>query len=95
MKWPADSVSYTLRISLRTAPDSAYTVYDVADLNTALTGPDGTNDWFNTAVEIMPASGYSIVRSDNISTGVPTFLQVLSMVRCRMQKHRIKGLVIE
>lgn len=23
------------------------------------------------------------------------FLQVLSMVRCRMQKHRIKGLVIE
>lgn len=73
VKWPADSVSYTLRISLRTAPDSAYTVYDVADLNTALTGPDGTNDWFNTAVEIMPASGYSIVRSDNISTGVPTF----------------------
>lgn len=73
VKWPADSVSYTLRISLRTAPDSAYTVYDVADLNTALTGPNGTNDWYNTAVEITPASGYSIVRSDKISTSVPTF----------------------
>ncbi len=65
--YPADRASYTLRISLADIPASAYSVYSVNDEETALTGGNGNNGWYNTPVIIKPAEDYEILRAENIS----------------------------
>lgn len=71
--YPADSTSYTLKISMSDAPTSAYKIYAADDLETELIKPNGENDWYNTTLIIKPADGYSIIRADELTKDKPSF----------------------
>ena len=71
--YPADSTSYTLKISMSDAPTSAYKIYAADDLETELIKPNGENDWYNKTLLIKPADGYSIIRADELTKDKPSF----------------------
>lgn len=71
--YPADSTSYTLKISMSEAPTSAYKIYAADDLETELINPNGENDWYNTTLVVKPADGYSIIRADELTKDKPSF----------------------
>lgn len=71
--YPADSTSYTLKISMSDAPTSAYKIYAADDLETELIKPNGENDWYNTTLIVKPADGYSIIRADELTKDKPSF----------------------
>lgn len=71
--YSADSASYTLKISMSYAPESAYKIYAADDLETELTNPNGENDWYNTTLVVKPADGYSIIRADELTKDKPSF----------------------
>lgn len=71
--YPADSISYTLKISMTDAPASAYKIYAADDLETELTNPNGENNWYNTTLVVKPADGYSIIRADELTKDKPSF----------------------
>lgn len=71
--YPADSTSYTLKISMSEAPTLSYKIYAADDLETELIKPNGENDWYNTTLLIKPADGYSIIRADELTKDKPSF----------------------
>lgn len=70
-KFPADSASYTLNISLADAPADSYKLYSADD--TEITAPDGDNNWYKSALAVKPADGYSIIRADELTGNDPEF----------------------
>lgn len=72
-QYGADMATYPLNITLHATPSSPYTVYDATDLTTPLTAPNGDNGWYNTVLSIVPATGYSIARADELQNGVGAF----------------------
>ena len=73
VKYPADEVTYTLKIKLATAPADAYKVYSVNDTENELTAANGTNDWYNSTLVIKPIEGYTIIRADQMIGTNPSF----------------------
>lgn len=71
--YPADSTSYTLKISMSEAPTLSYKIYAADDLETELIKPNGENDWYNKTLLIKPADGYSIIRADELTKDKPSF----------------------
>lgn len=71
--YPADSTSYTLKITMSEAPASAYKIYAADDLETELIKPNGENDWYNTTLVVKPVDGYSIIRADELTKDNPSF----------------------
>lgn len=61
--YAAGQAVYRIDISTEAIPESAYTMQDPE--GTMLTGPNGTNGWYNTAVTVIPADGYTIAQPVN------------------------------
>lgn len=72
-KYPADSVSYTLKVSMADAPDSPYKIYSADDIDNELTEANGSNGWYNTALIVKPIDGYEIIRADELTGSNPMF----------------------
>lgn len=73
-KYPADSISYTLKIGLANAPASSYKIYAENDTENELTAANGTNGWYNSKLVIKPVDGYTIIRADQMTGASPSFL---------------------
>lgn len=58
--YPADSATYEVSLSFETTPETTHTLQDPA--GNELTAPNGSDGWFNTAVTVIPAEGYSVTQ---------------------------------
>lgn len=76
--YPADVSSYTLKITMADIPEAPYKVYSADDTENELLSPNGNNGWYHTALVVMPAEGYEIIRADSLAKENPAFA---SMVR--------------
>ena len=74
-KYPADSVSYILKISMADAPESPYKIYSADDEENELTEANGDNGWYNTAIVVKAADGYEIIRADELNGNNPIFAE--------------------
>ncbi|MGN0317026.1 MAG: Ig-like domain-containing protein [Lachnospira sp.] len=72
-KYPSDRISYTLKISMASAPASAYKIYSEIDTENELTVANGSNGWYNTVLVVKPIDGYTIIRSDQMLGNSPLF----------------------
>lgn len=73
VKYPADEISYTLKIKLATVPTDAYKIYSVDDTENELIAANGTNGWYNSVLVIKPVDGYAIIRADQMIGTSPSF----------------------
>lgn len=72
-KYPSDRISYILKISMASAPASAYKIYSEIDTEDELTVANGSNGWYNTVLVVKPIDGYTIIRADQILGNSPSF----------------------
>lgn len=72
-KYPADSIYYTLKITMANAPTESCKIYSVDALDEELTKENGDNGWYNTELLVKPDSEYSIIRADELSGDNPKF----------------------
>lgn len=71
--YPADSSSYTLKITMANAPTESCKIYSVDAPDEELTKENGDNGWYNTELLVKPDSEYSIIRADELSGDNPKF----------------------
>ncbi len=77
--YPQDTTSYTLRIDTASAPVDPCSIYAVSDTTAKLSGPNGMNGWFNTALSVIPAEGYQIIRANDLKGGNPVFSDYINI----------------
>lgn len=71
--YPSDSITYTLKISMASAPASAYKIYSETDAVNELTATNGPNGWYNSVLVVKPADGYTVIRADKMTGSNPSF----------------------
>jgi hypothetical protein len=87
--FPGDKISYILEITLADVPDSAYEIYSDDNTESALDGPNGTYNWYNSILTIKPAAGYSVIRAEKITKDLSGFAKTVKY------GNTVKGSVLD